>query len=210
MVNLHASNSPLIRLFSALLLLIAAAAVAEPLAQGTIVLNSDTNEVDFRTGKTVFRNVAISQDGLAVSAERAEATGLDLVDSRWEFSGNVVVSAPERGKMYSERAVVEFRDNRITRATIKGSPARFEQTTAATTRQAQGRAGEIIYDIGSGKVQFANNAWLSNGQYQISGPLLVYDVEQQKVLSTRENNARERVQITIAPKATTPESSTPP
>ena len=158
-------------------------------------------QTEFRKGKTVMRNITISQGDVSISADRAEATGIDFNDSRWEFSGNVRVKAESRGTMQSDRAIVEFRDNRITRATVKGSPAQFEQKqTAGSADTARGRAGEIIYEIRAGTVRFANDAWLSNGQNEISGPLLVYDIRKEKVQATTSPDGAQRVQITINPK----------
>src|SRR5262245_9079090 len=88
-----------------------------------ISLKTDSYEVDFRSGKTIMRNVPLPQGAVSITAQRAEATGLNFDDSRWEFTGDVVVKAEQRGNMRSDRAVVEFRNNRIARATVKGAPA---------------------------------------------------------------------------------------
>jgi len=156
-------------------------------------------EVDFRTGKTIMHNVSVSQGDVSITADRAEATGLDFKDSRWVFSGDVHIKAEQRGSMHSDRAEVEFHDNRIARATIKGAPAEFEQKRTASNQMARGRAGEIMYEVGAGTVRFAKDAWLTNGENEISGPILIYDIRQEKVQG-------ERVRITIVPKS----SQSPP
>jgi lipopolysaccharide transport protein LptA len=150
-------------------------------------------EVDFRTGKTIMHNVSVSQGDVSITADRAEATGLDFKDSRWVFTGDVRIKAEQRGSMRSDRAEVEFHNNRIARATIKGDPAEFEQRRTASNQMARGRAGRIMYEVGAGTVRFADNAWLTNGDNEISGPVLVYDIRQEKVQG-------ERVRITIVPK----------
>ena len=96
-------------------------------SKAPISLKADNTEVDFRSGKTVLRNVTISQGDISISAERAEATGIDFNDSRWEFTGNVKIIAEKRGTLQSDSAIVEFRNNRIERATVNGKPAQFEQ-----------------------------------------------------------------------------------
>lgn len=180
------------------------ALAAEPLAQlqskGPISLNTDSYEVDFRSGKTVMRNVTISQGDVSIQADRAEATGIEFNDSHWEFSGNVRINAEKRGSLKSDRAVVEFSNNRIARATVKGTPAQFEQRREGSAQTARGRAGEIVYEVGAGTVRFANDAWLTNGQNEISGPLLVYNIRQEKVQATTSPDGAQRVQITIVPK----------
>ena len=154
-------------------------------------------EVDFRSGKTIMHNVSVSQGGVSITAERAEATGLDFKDARWVFSGNVRIEAEQRGSMRSDRAEVEFSNNRIAKATINGSPAEFEQKRTASNQMARGRAGEIVYDVGAGTVRFAENAWLTYGEREMSAPLFVYNIRQQTVQG-------EHVRATIVPKAAPP------
>jgi lipopolysaccharide export system protein LptA len=95
--------------------------------------------------------------------------------------------------------VVEFRDNRIIRATVNGTPAQFEQKRDGAENPARGRARQIVYEVEAGTVRFANDAWLSNGANEISGPLLVYNIRQEKVQATTAPDGSQRVQITIKP-----------
>lgn len=166
------------------------------------------SEFDFRTGKTIMHDVAISQCDVSITAERAEATNLDSKDSRWMFSGNVHITAERRGSMQSDHADVEFRNNRIAKATIRGNPAQFEQKQTASNQRARGRAGEIVYDVGAGTVRFANDAWLTYGEREMSAPLFIYNIRAQTVQG-------ENVRATIVakpaegerPRATPPPSS---
>jgi lipopolysaccharide transport protein LptA len=176
------------------------AAAADLVAQNVSV-KAQSYEMDLRSGKTIMRNVTISQDDVSITADTATGTGQKFDDSRWEFAGNVRIQAEQRGSMHSDHAVVEFRNNRIARATIKGSPAEFEQKRSGSAETARGRAGEIVYEIGAGTVRFANDAWLSNGQNEISGPLLIYDIRLEKVQASTRAGGDQRVQITIVPKA---------
>jgi lipopolysaccharide transport protein LptA len=171
----------------------AAHGAEKPACREPIDLKMESYEVDFRSGKTLMRKVAISQCDVSITANRAEATGLDFKDSRWVFSGDVHINAEQRGDMRSEKAEVDFHNNLIAKATIKGSPAQFEQKYADSNQTARGRAGQIVYDVGAGSVRFTEDAWLTNGENEISGPLLVYNIRQQKVQG-------ERVRITIVPK----------
>src|SRR5688572_5151834 len=146
--------SPL-KLFIATLWLLCAASVAlaaESAAdrQQPIDLKTESYEVDFRSGKTLMHKVAISQGDVSITAERAEATGLDFDDSRWVFSGDVQIKAEQQGSMRSERAEVDFRNNRIAKATVNGSPAQFEQKRPDSSEMARGRASQIVYEVGQG------------------------------------------------------------
>jgi lipopolysaccharide transport protein LptA len=155
--------------------------------------SSGASEFDFGTGKTTWHHVSISQCDVSISAELAVGNG-DAKDSRWVFSGNVRIDAEQRGNMQSDRAEVEFRDNRLAKAVIKGNPAQFEQKQTAANQVVRGRAGEIVYDIGAGTVRFADNAWLTFGGREMTAPLFVYDIRRRTVQG-------EHVRATIMPKA---------
>ena len=152
-------------------------AAAPPDLSGLPVsVDAASSEVDYKTNTVVFKNVVISQGAMRVQAERARATGLNFANSRWNFEGNVRIDAEERGNLRSDQAVVEFRDNHIARATITGKPAEFEQKRANSAQIARGHADEILYNVSDGTVRLTDDAWLSDGQNEISGPLLVYNI----------------------------------
>lgn len=183
-------------------LLVAAAAAAPPDFGGQPVSVDAAGPVqmDLRTNTLVFRNVVISQGNMRVSAEHAHATGLDFANSKWNFEGNVRIDGEQRGNLRADQAVVEFKDNHIARATVTGKPAEFEQKRANSDQMARGRAGEILYDLSNGTVQLKDDAWLCDGQNQISGPLLVYNIREQRLgAAGAPGVADQRIHINIAP-----------
>lgn len=174
-----------------------------------INLDAASSEVDYKTNTVMFKDVVISQGTTRVQAERARATGLDFANSKWTFEGKVRIEAEQRGTLHSDSAVVEFRDNQIARATVTGKPAEFEQQRVGSDQMARGHADEIIYDVGEGTVRLANDAWLSNGQSSVSGPLLVYNIRAQRVQAEGSPDAEGRVRFTINPRDV-PGAKTPP
>ena len=181
----------------------AAAAPVPPSAlqpgQQPINLEATSTEVDGRTNTLVFSDVVISQGATRVQADHAHDTGLNFANSRWTFEGKVRIDAEQHGNLRSDQAAIEFRDNRIARATITGKPAEFEQKRAGSDQMARGRAGEIVYDLNDGTVRLTNQAWLTDGQNEISGPLLVYSIREQRVQAAAAPGTDQRVHITIAP-----------
>jgi lipopolysaccharide transport protein LptA len=170
-----------------------------------VSVDAASSEIDARTNTLVFKNVVISQGDMRVQADRARATGLNFANSRWNFDGNVRIDAEQRGNLRSDQAVVEFKDNHIARATITGKPAEFEQKRA-NDQIARGHADEILYDVNDGTVKLTDDAWLSDGLNEISGPLLVYNIRQQQIQAltgpaAAGGGADQRVHITIAPHA---------
>jgi lipopolysaccharide transport protein LptA len=169
--------------------------------QQPITVDAASSEVDYRTNTVVFSEVVISQGATRVQADHAHATGLNFANSRWTFEGKVRIDAEQHGNLRSDQATVDFRNNRIARATITGKPAEFEQKRADSEQMARGHADEIVYDLTDGTVRLSNEAWLTDGQNEISGPLLVYNVRAQRVQAAASPGTDQRVHITIAPRA---------
>jgi lipopolysaccharide transport protein LptA len=179
---------------------LAPGAPAQDRRQQPIALDAASSEVDYRTNRVVFTDVVITQGEIRVAAERAEATGLNFENSSWTFTGNVRMRVENEGDLQSDRATMEFRDNRMARATITGSPALFSQQRTADGLAARGRAGVIDYEVGPGTVRLRQDAWLTDGRNEITGPLLVYDVREERVQATSAPGGEERVRITILPR----------
>jgi lipopolysaccharide transport protein LptA len=164
------------------------------------------SEVDFHTKEVVLKNVVISQGNMRVSADRARATGLNFANSRWNFEGDVHIDGEQRGNLRSDTAVVEFKDYHIARATITGKPAEFEQKRPNSDSIARGHADEILYDVNEGIVRLTNDAWLCDGDKQISAPVLIYNIREQQIQAvTPPSSADQRVHINFVPQATKPE-----
>ena len=174
-------------------------ALTQPSHQLPITVDAASSEVDYRTNTVEFTQVVISQGAMRVQADHAHASGLNFANSRWTFEGHVRIDAEPRGSLRADQAVVEFRDNRIARATANGKPAEFEQPRTDSGQMARGHADEIVYDVNEGTVRLTDNAWLSDGTNEISGPLLVYNIRAQHVQAATQSGTDQRVHIVIQP-----------
>ena len=180
---------------------LAARAAAAPVdAQAPINLEAASSDFDYRNNTLLFRRVKITQGPLTVEAQEASATGLEFVNSQWTLKGQVRITMPD-GKLASDTATVSFKDNQIVRAQIRGAPAVFEQRLEKSGQLAQGRAGSIEYDVRNGTVQLAGDAWLSDGQNEIRGEKLVYDIGRQRVAANPGGTDPGGVRITINPRS---------
>jgi len=177
------------------------AGAALPTRQLPITVDAASSEVDYRTNTVEFTQVVISQGAMRVQADHAHASGLNFANSRWTFEGHVRIDAEPRGSLRADQAVVEFRDNRIMRATASGKPAEFEQPRPDSQQMARGHANEIIYDVNEGTVRLSENAWLTDGTNEISGPLLVYNIRAQRVQAATQSGTDQRVHIVIQPQS---------
>jgi lipopolysaccharide transport protein LptA len=170
---------------------------------GPINLHASSTSFDLRTQHALLRKVVIVQGDLTLTADRAEATGLNFKDSRWTFTSNVHIDSTLEGKLSSDSATVQFRDERMQSAVVTGSPATFEQTSSTTGVLARGHADSIVYTVANSTVRLTGDAWLKYGDNEITGPVLVYDISSQRLegASAAEHGEHgERVHITILPR----------
>jgi len=180
-------------------LLAAGLAIAAPYdAQAPINLEAASSDFDYRNNTLLFRRVKITQGQLQVEAQHASATGLDFENSQWSLTGEVRITMPD-GKLASDEATVTFRDNEIVRAVVRGSPASFEQRFEDSRQLAQGRSQTIEYDVLNGTVRLSGEAWLSDGQNEIRGSTLIYDIGSQRVAANPDETDPGGVRITIRP-----------
>ena len=168
-----------------------------------IVIDAASTEGDIRNNTIVMHDVTISQGDLKIRADRASvAGGLDYQNSKWTISGDVRINA-QGGSLQSDQAVVTFSNNLITRATITGAPAQFEQQREAGAEPARGRANTIDYETATGNVSLKDEAWLSDGCNEIRGEQLVYNIRSQSVqaqsVAPASGNGDGRIRITIQP-----------
>jgi lipopolysaccharide transport protein LptA len=196
-----------------------AAATGAPINKCTEAtdVKAESFDADYKSNTTQLRNVVISQCDIRVEAKHASATGLNFDNTRWTFDGDVRVDVENRGSLRSNQAVVDFQNNQISKVTITGNPAEFEQRQTDAAMTARGHADEIVYDVGPGTVRLANDAWLKYGTTEMKGCTLIYNIRQENVQggtqpcgSAQVQTPNERLHIRIQPKQKTPASTPAP
>jgi lipopolysaccharide transport protein LptA len=185
-----------------------AQAKASPLAAARssnlpIDLQAASSDFDYKNNTLLFKRVKITQGGLEVTAQQASATGLEFNNSEWRLQGDVKITVPG-GKLQSSEARVMFKNNAIASASIKGTPAQFEQQLKERNQVARGRAAAINYDVKAATVRLTGDAWLTDGNNEIRGNTLVYDIGRERVQANPSEKDPGGVQITINPPKKTP------
>jgi lipopolysaccharide export system protein LptA len=173
-----------------------------------ILLDAQSTEVDLRTNTAVFNKVRISQGNIAITADQGHAsqtTALNFDNNLWVFRGNVKITM-EQGLLTADEAQITFVNKVLTRAVANGKPAAFEQMVAKTGKLAKGRANLIDYEVSNGVVRLSKDAYLSDGQNEIRGESLKYNVRAQSVAAEAAEQGSQRVHIIITP----PPAKTPP
>ncbi len=168
----------------------------------TISLDAQSSELDLKSNNVMFRKVRIAQGGLSVTADQGQATGqasgLNFDNSVWLFRGNVRITLDD-GELTADNAEINFRKKLLSSATAHGRPAQFEQRVEKTGKIAKGRADTIDYDAARGLVRLVDNAWLSDGQNEIRGESLKYNILAQSIIADAAEQGSKRVHIIIAP-----------
>lgn len=181
---------------------------AAPRAQNLpITLDAQSADVDLANNNVVFRKVRISQGDMAIAADQGQGTKqttrLNFENSLWIFRGSVRITIPE-GQLSSDDAQINFVNQLLSRAVVNGKPAEFEQKVVKTGKVARGHADTIDYDAAKGLVLLSKNGWLSDGQYEIRGESLKYNVLAQSIVADSSEQGSQRVHIVITPPPSKP------
>ncbi|MGO9514555.1 MAG: lipopolysaccharide transport periplasmic protein LptA [Steroidobacteraceae bacterium] len=198
-----ASNLKVFALFALTLQSGQSTAAAAPAKQQQIItLDAQSSELDLRTNNVLFHKVRITQGNMAVSADQGQAagqaSGLNFDNSVWTFRGNVKITM-EQGELTADDAQINFIRKLLATAVAHGKPAEFEQRIVTSGKIAQGRADTIDYDAAKGIVRLSRNAWLSDGQNEIRGESLKYNLSAQSIVADAAEQGSQRVHIIITP-----------
>ena len=173
-----------------------------------INLEAASSDFDYKNNSLLFRRVKITQGPMLVTAQEASASGLNFENSQWNLQGQVQIVVPD-GELQSSSAQVTFRNNAIVRAIVKGTPATFQQRLKDRGQLAKGKAEAIEYDVQAGTVRLTGQAWLTDGQNEIRGNTLIYDIGKQRVAANPNETDAGGVHITINPKGPPPTIAPP-
>jgi lipopolysaccharide transport protein LptA len=168
-----------------------------------IVLDAGSTDVDSKSHRVYLRRgVKITQGDISVSADDAQATGLDFNNTKWVFTGKVHIRSESQGDLHSDKANVDFSNNVLSRAIATGSPAEFEQTQSTTGTLAKGHASNIDYDVVAGTITLTGDAWLFDGPQRMDAPSIIYNVREKHVQgNSGATSGGRRVHMTIVPKS---------
>jgi lipopolysaccharide export system protein LptA len=180
----------------------AAQAAPAKRVQQAIVLDADSFDGGLASNKITFHKVRINQGEMSISADLGQGvqkkSGIDFDNSVWNFRGNVKISM-DHGQLNSDDAQITFVKQLLATAEANGKPATFEQKIEKTGKVAEGRADTIDYDAGKHLVRLTNDAWLSDGQTEIRGQALKYDMLAQSIIADPAEQNSQRVHIVITP-----------
>jgi lipopolysaccharide transport protein LptA len=180
-----------------------APACSEPLCYTASSLQAERNHLVL----TDIEIVDTTRGTTHIKADHAEATGLDLGNSRWVLTGHVQVYLPQ-GQLQAQAAIIQFADKRIASIAADGSPAQFQRQVVrvgqTTPTAVTGHAQQITYNVARDQVQLTGNSWLTDGCNDISTQQITYDIATQRVEAAAVPGANGRVHGTIGARSGAP------
>jgi lipopolysaccharide transport protein LptA len=169
-----------------------------------ISLDAISTDYDGKNSMLTFRGLRLTQGNIGIEADIGRASKLDFQDSVWHFSGNVIIDV-ENGHIECASADLQFKDNQLKFATIKGAPATFEMKRPGSDEVTFAQAGTLRYDLDAGVIEFSEEATFTEGGNQISSSILVYNIKEQRIKAQSSGDGDGRVKITYTP----PDAATP-
>ena len=173
-------------------------------SQEPIDVTAQYEEIDGKNKSIFLRKVRIAQGNMTLTADQGQVNGTGVENafdnSVWVFKGAVKVTM-DQGVLISDEARVTFSNKVLSNAVVTGKPASFQQKIAKTDKMAHGHADSIEYDVTKGIIRLTKDAFLDNGQFEVHGESLKYDVARQVSSAEASEQGSQRVHIIITPPA---------
>ncbi len=173
--------------------LIAGTVAAQPPATSRepLVIDSVVATIDDTTNTADFTTISVTQGGARITAEKAHATDVGSKNSRWTFTGRVVITSEQRGSLWADKAIVVYRDGVLEQILATAAPARFEQRRTDSGPADHGQADEITYEAKQATVRLRGHPHISTGSgLEMNAPMFLYYVRDGRLQGYSDNGTR--------------------
>jgi lipopolysaccharide transport protein LptA len=161
-------------------------------------IDADNTTIDGKNSMIIFSGLRLTQGNVSIQADEGRATRMELEDSTWHFSGNVIIDIGA-GHIECDAADLLFDEFRLKQAVVTGSPARYDLQRPGTDEITHAEAGHLSYDVDAGLIEFSDEATITEGGNQISSSVLVYNITEQRINADSSGEDDNRVRITYTP-----------
>jgi lipopolysaccharide transport protein LptA len=167
------------------------AAQPPPISREPIVIDSVVATIDDTTNTADFTTISVTQGGARITAERAHATDVGSKNSRWTFTGRVMITSEQRGSLSANQVIVVYRDGVLDQIIATGAPARFEQRRTDSEPGDHGQADEITYEAKPATVRLRGHPQISTGGgLEMNAPMFLYRVRDGRLQGYSDNGTR--------------------
>jgi lipopolysaccharide transport protein LptA len=173
--------------------LLAGTVAAQPprTSKEPLVIDSVVATIDDTTNTADFTTIIVSQGGARITAERAHATDVGSKNSRWTFTGRVLITSEERGSLWANQAIIVYRDGVLDQIMATGAPARFEQRRTDSEPADHGQADEITYEAKQATVRLRGHPQISTGSgLEMNAPMFLYHVREGRLQGYSDNGTQ--------------------
>ena len=177
---------------------LAAAQVADMDMRLPMDIDADNTTIDGKNSMIIFSGLRLTQGAVSIQADEGRATRMELEDSYWNFSGNVIIEV-EGGRIEADAAELLFDEFRLKQAIVTGSPATYELQRPDSEETTYAEAGRLRYNVDTGVIEFSDQATITEGGNQISSNVLVYNIVEQRIDADSSGEEDGRVRITYTP-----------
>src|SRR5210317_2043442 len=161
-------------------------------------IDADNTTIDGKNSMIIFSGLRLTQGNVSIQADEGRATRMELEDSTWYFSGNVIIDVGA-GHIECDSAELQFDEFRLKQAIVTGSPAVYDLSRPGTDEITHAEAGRLKYDVDKGVIEFSEQATITEGGNQISSHMLVYNILEQRINADSTGADDDRVRITYTP-----------
>ena len=161
-------------------------------------IDADNTTIDGKNSMIIFNGLRLTQGQVSIQADEGRATRMELEDSTWQFSGNVVIDVGA-GHIECDKAELFFDDFELQRAVVTGSPAIYDLQRPGSEETTHAESGRLDYDVAAGVIEFSEQATITEGGNQISSTVLVYNITEQRINADSSGADDDRVRITYTP-----------
>ena len=167
------------------------AAQPPPTSRAPLVIDSVVATVDDTTNTADFTTISVTQGGARITAERAHATDVGSKNSRWTFTGRVMITSEQRGSLWADQAIVVYRNGVLDQILATGAPVRFEERRTDSEGTDHGQAEEITYEAKQATVRLRGHPQISTGNgLEMNAPMFLYHVRDGKLQGYSDNGTR--------------------
>jgi lipopolysaccharide transport protein LptA len=161
-------------------------------------IDADNTTIDGKNSMIIFNGLRLTQGRVSIQADEGRATRMELEDSTWHFTGNVIIDVGA-GHIECDAAELLFDEFRLKRAIVTGSPAVYDLSRPGTEEITHAESGRLDYDVDKGVIEFSEQATITEGGNQISSTVLVYNIAEQRINADSSGEEDDRVRITYTP-----------
>lgn len=161
-------------------------------------IDADNTTIDGKNSMIIFHGLRLTQGQVSIQAEEGRATRMELEDSSWQFTGNVIIDIGA-GHIECDSAELLFDEFRLKRAIVMGAPALYDLQRPGAEEITHGEADRLDYDVDAAMIEFSGNAAIVEGGNRISSNVLVYNITEQRINADSSGGEDDRVRITYTP-----------